>query len=89
MEVKATKPFNDGWAQKYRKEGEVFEANEEAVKYFDSLGLIEEPGESGAVNFDRMNKTQLIEYAKGQGFDLDESLTKKEMIERINELMPQ
>lgn len=89
MEVKALKPFNDGWSQKYRKEGEVFEAPEEAVKYWQGLGLIEEPGESGAVKLNRMNKGEIVEYAKAQGIELDENLTKNEMIERINELMPQ
>jgi hypothetical protein len=89
MEVKALKPFNDGWSQKYRKEGEVFEAPEEAVKYWQGLGLIEESNENEAVSLDRMNKAQLIEYAKSQGLELDESLTKKELIEQINELVLQ
>lgn len=83
MEVKAKKPFNDGWAQKYRKEGEVFEANEEAVKYFNSLGLIEEPGESGPIDLGRMNKEKLLEYAASQGIEIDPALTKKEIIERL------
>jgi hypothetical protein len=83
MKVKAIKPFNDGWAQKYRQESEVFEANEEAVKYFDSLGLIEEPGKSGVVDLGRMNKEKLLEYAAEQGIEIDETLTKKEIIERL------
>lgn len=89
MKVKALKTFNDGWEKCFRHKDEVFEAPEKAVEYWQGLGLVEESNENEAVSLDRMNKAQLIEYAKSQGLELDESLTKKELIEQINELVLQ
>lgn len=41
MKIKAVKTFNDGWAKCLRKKGEVFEAPEAPVKYWQGLKLVE------------------------------------------------
>lgn len=39
--------------------------------------------EGGSVNLEKLTKAQLVEYAAGQGVDLNTNMTKKDMIAKI------
>ena len=43
----------------------------------------EEDEEGGSVNLEELTKTQLMEYADGQGIELSMNMTKNEMISKI------
>lgn len=82
MQVKVLKSFV-GYNRQFTA-GTETEVPEEQFEQLNSAGLgkiLEEIG--GAVDFGRMNKEKLLEYAAEQGIEIDPSLTKKEIIERL------
>ena len=88
VRVKALKLFNDGWEKRLRYPGEVFETTQERHEHWASASLVvivenEQP------DLDSMTKTQLMDYAKESGLELDDKMRKAEMIAAIREAMGQ
>lgn len=85
MKVTALKQFYDGWAKSLRKKGEIFEAPETAIKYWQGLGLIVEAGAAnpaGIPDLNNMTKKEIVEFAQGR-IELDQRMSKQEMIDRV------
>lgn len=86
MKVTALKQFYDGWAKSLRKKGEIFEAPETAIKYWQGLGLIVEAGAAnpaGIPDLNNMTKKEIVEFAQGREIELDQRMSKQEMIDRV------
>jgi len=84
MKAKVLKPFIDMKEGITRSPGDTFSLSEERFAEINStrfgcfVEAVEEP-----VKLGRMTKTELIEYAKTKGIPINESQTKKEILEAI------
>lgn len=86
VRVKALKLFNDGWEKKLRYPGEIFEATQERYERWHSTSLVVAV-ENEQPDLDSMTKTQLMDYAKESGLELDDKMRKAEMIAAIKGAM--
>lgn len=86
VRVKALKLFNDGWEKKLRYPGEIFEATQERYEHWHSASLVVAV-ENEQPDLDSMTKTQLMDYAKESGLELDDKMRKAEMIAAIKGAM--
>ncbi len=86
MKVRVIKAFRDKDTKSILKSGQVIEVTEE--RFSELTGpqgiFVEEIKEEHQVDsskFENMNKTEIIEYAKGLDVELNMEITKAEMIE--------
>lgn len=87
MKVKALKDFNDGWATRTRRAGEIFDVTQEGYEYFASTSLIV-PVCGGRPDLDSMTKKEIVAYAESEGISgLNDRMLKADIIAAIKGAM--
>lgn len=90
MTVKVVKQFRDKYTKTLHKAGDIIEISNERYEEINSTShgvLVREIKSDGAfdsIAFKKMNKEEIIKYAKEvKNIKLDMKMTKKEMIARL------
>ena len=88
MKARVLKRFNDGWEKCTREVGEIIEVPPDRFKYFNSTHLGEvlkevKENKNDEPDLETLTKKEIIEYAEAKGIELDERMTKKEMIKGL------